>query len=226
MCRKITRQKVEKIQWSLLYAPWNIPTRSMKIHCDCYTQSKSSNFFKCTLYEVQGSLQSPSGKLIPRRGTCHNVMRITLSNLIMIFIWSWCSRRSWYQQWNALVAMSGEQITGSPKNAIADLWGEQVTQALNNRQGVYERMISLSSTGRVWSGLWNISQRCLGSGLRSMSPTFKGQITSSCSCVYPGLFRMFARVVAAMMMQAIHEYSLNQWSNLFSGWWINKQTVK
>ena len=33
--------------------------------------SKSSNFFKCTLYAVQGSLQSPSGKLIPRRGTCH-----------------------------------------------------------------------------------------------------------------------------------------------------------
>ena len=34
------------------------------------------------------------------------------------------------------IAMSGEKITGSPKNAITDLWGDQVAQALNNRQGV------------------------------------------------------------------------------------------
>ena len=34
------------------------------------------------------------------------------------------------------VEISGERITGSPKNAITDLWGEQVAQALYDRRGV------------------------------------------------------------------------------------------
>ncbi len=33
------------------------------------------------------------------------------------------------------VEIAGEQVTGSPKNAITELWGEQVAQVLYDRQG-------------------------------------------------------------------------------------------
>ena len=32
-----------------------------------------------------------------------------------------------------------EQVTGSPKNAITELWGEQVAQALYDRRGVVSK---------------------------------------------------------------------------------------
>jgi hypothetical protein len=34
------------------------------------------------------------------------------------------------------IEIAGEWVTGSPKNAITELWGEQVVQVLYNRQGV------------------------------------------------------------------------------------------
>jgi hypothetical protein len=39
----------------------------------------------------------------------------------------------------ACVEISGEQVTGSPKNAITELWGEQVAQALYDRWGVVSK---------------------------------------------------------------------------------------
>ncbi len=38
------------------------------------------------------------------------------------------------------VEISGERVTGSPKNAITELWGEQVAQALYDRQGVVSKV--------------------------------------------------------------------------------------
>jgi hypothetical protein len=38
------------------------------------------------------------------------------------------------------VEISGEQVTGSPKNAITELWGEQVAQTLNDRGGVVSKV--------------------------------------------------------------------------------------
>jgi hypothetical protein len=35
--------------------------------------------------------------------------------------------------------ISGEQVTGSPKNAITEFWGEQVAQALYDRRGVVSK---------------------------------------------------------------------------------------
>jgi hypothetical protein len=37
------------------------------------------------------------------------------------------------------VKIARERITGSPKNAITELWGEQVVQALYDRQGVVSK---------------------------------------------------------------------------------------
>jgi hypothetical protein len=37
------------------------------------------------------------------------------------------------------IETAGEQVTGSPKNAITELWGEQVAQVLYDRQGVVSR---------------------------------------------------------------------------------------
>jgi hypothetical protein len=37
------------------------------------------------------------------------------------------------------VDIAGEQVTGSPKNAITELWGEQVAQALYDIQGVVSK---------------------------------------------------------------------------------------
>jgi hypothetical protein len=37
------------------------------------------------------------------------------------------------------VEISGEQVTGSPKNEITELWGEQVAQALYDRWGVVSK---------------------------------------------------------------------------------------
>jgi hypothetical protein len=37
------------------------------------------------------------------------------------------------------VEIAGEQFTGSPKNAITELWREQVAQALYDRQGVVNK---------------------------------------------------------------------------------------
>jgi hypothetical protein len=34
------------------------------------------------------------------------------------------------------VEIAGEWVTGSPKNAITEFWGEQVTQVLYDRRGV------------------------------------------------------------------------------------------
>ncbi len=48
------------------------------------------------------------------------------------------------------VEISGEQVTGSPKHPITELWGEQVAQALYDRLGVVRRTSHLS-TGRAWS---------------------------------------------------------------------------
>ncbi len=37
------------------------------------------------------------------------------------------------------VEIARERVTGSPKNAITELWGEQMAQALYDRQGVVSR---------------------------------------------------------------------------------------
>ncbi len=37
------------------------------------------------------------------------------------------------------VEIAGERVTGSPKNVITELWGEQVTQALYDRRGVVSK---------------------------------------------------------------------------------------
>jgi hypothetical protein len=37
------------------------------------------------------------------------------------------------------VEIDGEQVTGSPKNAITELWGEQVAQVLYDRRGVVSK---------------------------------------------------------------------------------------
>ncbi len=37
------------------------------------------------------------------------------------------------------VEVSGEQVTGSPKNAITELWGEQIAQALYDGRGVVSK---------------------------------------------------------------------------------------
>jgi hypothetical protein len=49
------------------------------------------------------------------------------------------------------VEISGEQVTGSPKIAITELWGEQVAQAMYDRWGVVSKEKFHSSTGRAWS---------------------------------------------------------------------------
>ncbi len=41
------------------------------------------------------------------------------------------------------VEISGEQITGSPKNSITELWGEQVAQALYDRWGVVSKDVGI-----------------------------------------------------------------------------------
>ena len=102
----------------------------------------------------------------------------------------------------------------SPKNAITDLWGEQVAQALHDRRGV---VLKCDFPFVYWEGMERV-MKSFGSGLQSMSPTFKGQIVSS--RLYPSQSRMFARVVAGMMrqlytsltveIQAVHNYSPHQ----------------
>jgi hypothetical protein len=37
------------------------------------------------------------------------------------------------------VEIAGEWVTGSPKNAITDFWGEQVAQVLYDRRGVVRK---------------------------------------------------------------------------------------
>ncbi len=37
------------------------------------------------------------------------------------------------------VEIAGERVTGSPKNAITELWGEQVVQVLYDRRGVVSK---------------------------------------------------------------------------------------
>ncbi len=37
------------------------------------------------------------------------------------------------------VEIAGEQVTGSPKNAITELWGDQVVQVLYDRWGVVSK---------------------------------------------------------------------------------------
>ncbi len=37
------------------------------------------------------------------------------------------------------IEITGEQVTGSPKNAITELWGEQVVQVLYDRWGVVSK---------------------------------------------------------------------------------------
>jgi hypothetical protein len=49
------------------------------------------------------------------------------------------------------VKISGEQVMGSPKNTITELWGEQIAQALYDRRGVVSKENFLLSTGRAWS---------------------------------------------------------------------------
>jgi hypothetical protein len=165
---------------------------------------------------------------LPHRQTCHSC--------------TYCS--SGHQRIHLKYLPIGESLCGNlrrtnhsvpqAKKSVTDLWGEQVAQVLHNRRGVVlkcdfpfvyregmERVMkSFPEMFRVW--------------VTKMSPTFKGKIVSS--RLYPSQLRMFAQVVAAMMrqlhtslavkIQAIHNYSPSQWSNLFSGWWISKQTEK
>jgi hypothetical protein len=37
------------------------------------------------------------------------------------------------------IEIAGEQVMGSPKNAITELWGEQVAQGLYDRRGVVSK---------------------------------------------------------------------------------------
>jgi hypothetical protein len=37
------------------------------------------------------------------------------------------------------IEIAGKQVTGSPKNAITELWGEQVTQVLYDNRGVVSK---------------------------------------------------------------------------------------
>jgi hypothetical protein len=47
--------------------------------------------------------------------------------------------------------IAGEWVMGSPKNAITELWGEQVAQVLYDRRGMLSKENFPLSTGRAWS---------------------------------------------------------------------------
>jgi hypothetical protein len=51
------------------------------------------------------------------------------------------------------VEISGEQVTGSPKNAITELWGEQVAQTLYDRWVVVSKEIF---TFVYWEGMEHV----------------------------------------------------------------------
>ncbi len=62
------------------------------------------------------------------------------------------------------VEISGEQVTGSPKNTITELWGGQVAQALYDRWGVVSKVnfpfVYLEGIAQER----NRSRRCFASG--------------------------------------------------------------
>ncbi len=54
---------------------------------------------------------------------------------------------------NVCVEISGERVTGSPKNAITELWGEQVAQALCDGWGVVSKVYFPSV---YWEGMEHV----------------------------------------------------------------------
>ena len=104
------------------------------------------------------------------------------------------------------IEITGEQVTGSPKNAITELWGEQVTQVLYDRRGMISKenfpFVYWEGTKRVHFQGTNQQLSCIDKSVLNVCPSCKchDESTSHITwCRNPGRARTLKDLVGQLV---------------------------